>query len=281
MIPFFRKIRKKMADDNKPLKYMRYAIGEIVLVVIGILIALQINNWNEHNKEKKLIKSYAQSLIIDLEEDIKGIDNIQSQIVELSCRIDSLANYVRNKSLEDLSNLTILMYIIDDHYSPYVWNDVTIEELKSSGALRFTGNADIAKKIGVYDGFKSHLLDDYEADKALVELNFPLVRSSINMNYSNYKHLASIGRNNLPRFSQGLENYEYRDVIIPILNEQMTIAEKEKLSLLAKDVNAINELVNGYLKLSRHLRLRGESELPELKKMAEEIIELLKTKHIN
>ena len=41
MIGFFRKIRKKLADDNKPLKYMRYAIGEIVLVVIGILIALQ------------------------------------------------------------------------------------------------------------------------------------------------------------------------------------------------------------------------------------------------
>jgi len=45
MIPFFRKIRKKMADDNKPLRYMRYAIGEVVLVVIGIIIKLQINNW--------------------------------------------------------------------------------------------------------------------------------------------------------------------------------------------------------------------------------------------
>ena len=50
MIPFFRRIRKKMADDNKPLKYMRYAIGEIVLVVVGILIALQINNRNEKRK---------------------------------------------------------------------------------------------------------------------------------------------------------------------------------------------------------------------------------------
>ena len=53
MIPFFRKIRKKMADDNKPIKYARYAIGEIILVVIGILIALQINTWNGERLEKK------------------------------------------------------------------------------------------------------------------------------------------------------------------------------------------------------------------------------------
>ena len=52
MINFFRKTRKKLADDNKPLKYMRYAIGEIVLVVIGILIALSINTWNEQRKNK-------------------------------------------------------------------------------------------------------------------------------------------------------------------------------------------------------------------------------------
>ena len=58
MINFFRRIRKQLADDNppswpagKPLKYMRYAIGEILFVVIGILIALSINNWNEENKE--------------------------------------------------------------------------------------------------------------------------------------------------------------------------------------------------------------------------------------
>jgi hypothetical protein len=46
MINFFRKIRKQLAYDNKPLKYMRHAIGEIVLVVIGILIAHSINNYN-------------------------------------------------------------------------------------------------------------------------------------------------------------------------------------------------------------------------------------------
>jgi len=53
MIPFYRKIRKKLADDNKPMKYLRYTIDEILLVVIGILIALQIKNWNELRKEKE------------------------------------------------------------------------------------------------------------------------------------------------------------------------------------------------------------------------------------
>ena len=71
MIPFFHKIRKKMADDNRPLKYMRYAIGEIVLVVVGILIALQINNWNEERQLKESVKVYLNRLVEDLNNDVK------------------------------------------------------------------------------------------------------------------------------------------------------------------------------------------------------------------
>jgi hypothetical protein len=53
MIQFFRKIRQNLLLENKTGKYLKYAIGEIVLVVIGILIALSINNWNEISKNKK------------------------------------------------------------------------------------------------------------------------------------------------------------------------------------------------------------------------------------
>ena len=69
MIPFFRKTRKKMADDNKPIKYMRYAIGEIVLVVVGILIALSINNWNEERKNDVVRRNYYLQILQDLEKD--------------------------------------------------------------------------------------------------------------------------------------------------------------------------------------------------------------------
>ena len=54
MIKFFRKIRQQMIKENKVSKYFLYAIGEIILVVIGILIALSINNWNEDKKNREL-----------------------------------------------------------------------------------------------------------------------------------------------------------------------------------------------------------------------------------
>ena len=69
MIKFFRKIRQKLLTENKFGRYLTYAIGEIILVVIGILIALSINNWNEKRKESQIeIKA-----LIDLKNEF--IDN--------------------------------------------------------------------------------------------------------------------------------------------------------------------------------------------------------------
>lgn len=74
MIKFFRKIRKKLADDNKPLKYFRYAIGEIVLVVIGILFALQINNWNTQQSLKQRGAELLSGIRSDLQKDTVDIN---------------------------------------------------------------------------------------------------------------------------------------------------------------------------------------------------------------
>ena len=67
MIKFFRRIRQKLLTENKVSKYLLYAIGEIVLVVIGILIALTINNWNEFNKERKQERKVLTELLTSLE----------------------------------------------------------------------------------------------------------------------------------------------------------------------------------------------------------------------
>ena len=74
MIKFFRRIRQQLLNENKTSKYFKYAIGEIVLVVIGILIALQINNWNEERKENLKAKGYVEKLINDLVADTLSIN---------------------------------------------------------------------------------------------------------------------------------------------------------------------------------------------------------------
>ena len=76
MIKFFRKIRQNLHMENKTGKYLKYAIGEILLVVIGILIALSINNWNEERKNRILEKYYLQRIVEELEEDIYEIDKV-------------------------------------------------------------------------------------------------------------------------------------------------------------------------------------------------------------
>src|SRR6056297_2039526 len=62
MIKFFRKIRQNFLSEGKTAKYLTYAVGEIVLVVIGILIALSINNWNQTLKNRKAEKYILESL---------------------------------------------------------------------------------------------------------------------------------------------------------------------------------------------------------------------------
>jgi len=91
MIGFFRKIRKQLADDNKPLKYLRYAVGEIILVVIGILIALQVNNWNDRVKERSVEIKILQEILSNLEHDL----------VEIHSDIESMDSV--NKASKDIN----------------------------------------------------------------------------------------------------------------------------------------------------------------------------------
>jgi len=135
MIPFFRKIRKKMSDDNKPLKYMRYAFGEVILVVIGILIALSINNWNESSKEKSIETQYLLNISEDLKEQFISIEvqmGYEKAYYEAASRIIDYYNTHQKFALDStfFKDATFLL-----ERKTFVITDPTYTDLISSGNI--------------------------------------------------------------------------------------------------------------------------------------------------
>src|SRR5210317_1036723 len=96
MIKFFRHIRQNLIMENKTGNYLKYAIGEIVLVVIGILLALQINNWNEFNKEREsekiILNEIRDNLKFDLEDFESNIANLQNKAISSKSLLEILNN---------------------------------------------------------------------------------------------------------------------------------------------------------------------------------------------
>ena len=80
MIKYFRKIRQNLIMENKSGKYIKYAIGEIVLVVIGILIALSINNWNEKRIEQQTLTNYYERMLGELESSRNNLSDFKEEI---------------------------------------------------------------------------------------------------------------------------------------------------------------------------------------------------------
>ena len=113
MIKFFRKIRQNLLSEGKTGKYMKYAIGEIVLVVIGILIALQINNLNQKSQEKKQLTASLKLMQLNLIENIKKLDEQIAYNESVEKEIDNFfkivsnSNYINNISYREIDNIQL------------------------------------------------------------------------------------------------------------------------------------------------------------------------------
>ena len=112
MIKYFRHIRKQLLGEGKTAKYMKYAIGEILLVVIGILIALQINNWNTSNLEAKELNDYLLKVSENVSEDlIVANDNLdrRERLRNLSLQ---MIKHIGKAQLDSLNiNKTIAVFV--------------------------------------------------------------------------------------------------------------------------------------------------------------------------
>ncbi len=142
MIYFFRKIRKKLIFKNKSVQYLKYGLGEVFLVVIGILIALQLDNWNDQRKFNNALLSIQQRIILDIDNDINELNN---KIYFLE-RQQPLFNMVYNDAVSEKLIAAGYPYLL--RTMPYTsFNISGIQQLKNLKV----NDAHSQKIINIYD----------------------------------------------------------------------------------------------------------------------------------
>jgi len=150
MIKFFRNIRQKLLSENKAGKYMAYAFGEIVLVVIGILIALQINNSNE--QEKRLQKEVEVLHLFQeaLQTDLKKFQYVEARYARTKASIVRILDHLENdRPYHD--SLAVDFFISTTVYEQTSFTNGPFETLKSAGIELVTNTALQKKILEVYD----------------------------------------------------------------------------------------------------------------------------------
>ena len=158
MLQFFRKIRQNLLAEGQTGKYLKYAIGEIILVVIGILIALQINNWNTRKQEAKLGISYLKEIRGNLVTDTLTISEALAFNIKKMESIDS--TFIELASPESPSNRMEAIgkrYGILGSHKFFVPNSLGFSNLMSSGNIELISNDTIRQLLSAYYNF------DYEA----------------------------------------------------------------------------------------------------------------------
>lgn len=149
MISLFRKLRSKMLNQNKVKRYTAYAIGEILLVVIGILIALELGDLKQERTERHLEKEYLERLVIDLENDLSITEFIERTLVSKEENLIKVRSYIEDPSivLGDSVMLTLKRSYILGAELPNARLTGTFQELISTGNLRLIRNKDLRNNI--------------------------------------------------------------------------------------------------------------------------------------
>lgn len=153
--------------ENKTGKYLKYAIGEIVLVMIGILLAIQVNNWNEKRLNKSIENKYLIGIVNDLNVDILAYkDAIKNDSIIIISVHRILKSYTSNQTIDSDNLLKISkplwrIYNVDAQTNTY-------EEMKASGNVVIINSKRLRYKINSYYRFLNKILSAEKTSNDLV-----------------------------------------------------------------------------------------------------------------
>tara|TARA_R110000737_G_C14430655_1_gene459623 strand:+ start:16 stop:780 length:765 start_codon:yes stop_codon:yes gene_type:complete len=153
MIKFFRKIRQNMIKENKISKYLLYAIGEIVLVVIGILIALSINNWSNNKQLRHNEQAYLLSLQSEFKTNLNKVNKTVSENKKLINDIEKMLTLFDSNVRDTISDKGIsdIMYSVFGNTVSYQPSKGVLTDIISSGNLNLIQNEQLRQHIASFE----------------------------------------------------------------------------------------------------------------------------------
>ncbi|WP_051287336.1 hypothetical protein [Algoriphagus mannitolivorans] len=250
MISFFRKIRQKLLHENRVTRYLVYALGEIFLVVIGILIALQVNNWNEERKIRIAEQNILQNLQTELLLNIQNLKtNISYHELAHQCSFELLRLFGTDISTSPTTRLDTLLFNSETVYTFEV-RDGYIKSLISSGNLDYIRNEELKSMLTSFEGEVVDGLEEFDVVKSLI-INrlWPAIDGKVS---SSNRILSDGEYKDFPKgsytsdFQWFFENRVVEDIISNIDSWRIDALDDEKqlLEFFNKLLQAIEQEIN-------------------------------------
>jgi len=188
MLHFLRNIRKKLIIQENTRKYLLYAVGEIILVVIGILLAMQINNWNEQRIEDRRVDKMVQKLIIQTEKNITTTENAIKDLEDYylkSLELVEIIGLTEQKNL-DLKIDTLILNNIFDFHLNLDMNVIT--ESRENGDLTLLNSDQLIQRVYEIISFNDVLRERERITNEDLNLIFiPYLNKNYNFRNGSYK----------------------------------------------------------------------------------------------
>jgi len=259
MIKFFRSIRKQLLTENKFSKYFFYAIGEILLVVIGILIAVQINKAYNDQVNRNLERFYLGGIVKDIKIDI---DRLDENIILDSIKVHS-GNFILDHYKNPTKKKDSVLLAHFSNLSPltgYEQNDIVFAGIKSSGRLNVISNNSILNTIQNYYSHGTRIADVLEGNNKIFtevyahylyngQYDMNSILSSLGITYAKSDGLTEVTPFDSKMFYKSKDELETKafidrisvSIILSQLNVRRLIIGKEKANALIEDINGYLE----------------------------------------
>ncbi len=249
MLKFFRKIRHKLLSENQTGKYFRYAVGEIFLVMIGILLALQVNNWNDIRLETKREQTILKNLRTEINDNLTELQRIYNGSEESYRSSVRLLEIIKDDSPINSEEIELLLNSIINGFFSLDLYSASIDEIINTGSLNIIKDVKLREHISNW----SFIVADTEDD---IEIYYDYMFNFLIPSLSNKTTLRNTAipdflmkRLDIPQVSRSRFNLDYNKTLRTLEFENEVYTNALNIVYILDNYKKIEFYLNDTLKL--------------------------------